>query len=314
MLARRLALSVPLLFVVSASVFVLMALIPGDITETILGPKESGRVPLSEYKHLAHELGIDRPLYAQYWGWLSQALHGDLGLSLLTQQSVEHTITQRFPVTLALTIGALLVSVILGVGLGLVSAVRGGAIGRAVDAVAMVGWVLPVYWVAAELVVLFAVKVRWLPATGYVPFAESPEQWLRSLLLPVFALALGPIGGFAKFTREAMLDALGSEYVRMARANGIGPAQIILGHAFKTASLQVVTLAGLLTVGLLTGTVFVEQVFALPGMGALIVGGAQGHDITMVQGVAVFFTLIIVVVMLMMDLAIAFLSPKVAAG
>jgi peptide/nickel transport system permease protein len=224
---------------------------------------------------------------------------------------VTEAIVNRFPVTLSLALGALLVSLFFGVTLGVVSAVRGGAFGRAVDALAMVGWVVPVFWLAAQLVVIFAVVLKWLPAIGYVPFAQSPADWFRSLVLPVVALAIGPIGGFAKFTREGMLDALSSEYVRMARANGVPGRSVILQHAFKTASIQVVTLAGLLTAGLLAGTVFVETVFALPGMGTLIVNGTRAQDITMVQGVAVFFTLIVVVIFLIVDVLYSVLSPKV---
>jgi peptide/nickel transport system permease protein len=309
--ARRLALSVPLLFIVSALVFVLMSLVPGDATETILGSRSTSGLPESAYADLARELGLDQPVYEQYWQWVSSAAGGDLGTSLITKQPVTEAIGQRFPVTLSLTVGALFIGAVLGVGLGIVSAVIGGAVGRGVDALAMVGWVVPVYWLSAELVVLFSVKLEWLPATGYVPFAESPSEWLRSLVLPVFALAVGAIGLFAKFTREAMLDALSAEYIRMARANGISPMSIVLRHALKTASLQIVTLAGLFTIGLLIGTVFVEIVFALPGMGSLIVTGAHQRDVPLVQGVAVFFTLIVVVVNLLVDLTYSLLSPKV---
>jgi peptide/nickel transport system permease protein len=310
-IVRRLALSLPMLFVVSALVFVLMSLIPGDVTESILGRKGVTGVPLSAYKHLAEQLGIDRPLPEQYWRWATAALHGDLGSSLVTKQPVTVAITQRFPVTVSLTVGALIVSLVFGVGLGIASAVRGGTLGRAVDALAMGGWVVPVYWIAAELVVVFAVKLGWFPATGYVPFAQSPTEWLRSLVLPVIALSVGAIGAFAKFTREAMMDALASEYVRMARANGISPASIVFRHALKTASLQVLTLAGLFTISLLIGTVFVEIVFALPGMGSLMVQAVLQRDVPLVNGIAVFFCLIVIAVNLVVDLMYSVLSPKV---
>lgn len=299
------------MILVSALVFVLESLVPGDVTWTILGdPLQSG-LPHKAYTDLAHELGIDRPLWEQYWDWLAHAVRGDLGVSVISKQAITQAITQRFPVTLSLAVGALLLSLVLGVSLGVVSAIRGGALGRAVDVVAMVGWVLPGFWLAAELVVIFSVKLSWLPAIGYVPFAQSPGDWLRSLVLPVVALAIAPVGAFAKFTREAMLDALSSEYIRMARANGIASWSIVLRHAFKTAALQVLTLSGLLTVGLLGGSVFIETVFALPGMGLLLVGATQGLDVQTVQGVAVFFTLIVVAVNLIVDLAYSLVSPKV---
>jgi peptide/nickel transport system permease protein len=308
---RRVVLSVPLLFIVSGLVFLLMSIVPGDVTELILGSRTTSGLEEWQYEQLRTELHLDRPLHEQYWFWLRDALQGDLGESLRNHQPISEAIAQRFPVTLALTVGSLFVSLFFGVGLGMVSAVRGGALGRAVDALAMIGWVMPVFWIAAELIVVFAVKLHWFPASGYVPFAQSPGEWFRSLVLPVIALSIGAVGGFAKFTREAMLDALATEYVRMARANGIRRMSIILRHAFKPASLQVVTLAGLLTVGLLIGTVFAERVFALPGMGSLIVEGTDGHDLTMVQGVAVFFTVIVVAVNLTVDLAYSLLSPRV---
>jgi peptide/nickel transport system permease protein len=312
-IARRLAVSAPLLFVVSALVFILTSVIPGDATEVVLGPKATSSYPLSAYVRVKHELGLDRSLPEQYWTWLTHAFHGNLGDSLVTSQSITAAISQAFPVTLSLVAGAIALSVPIGVGLGVLSAVRGGAIGRTVDVVAMVGWVMPVYWLAAEFVVIFAVILGWLPALGYVPLSQSPTEWLRSLILPISALALGPIGGFAKFTREAMLDALGSEYVRLARANGISTVSIIFRHALKTASLQVVTFAGLLIVGLVIGSVFVEKVFALQGIGSLMVNGANQHDLPMVQGVAVFYTLIVFGVNLAIDLAYALLNPKVRA-
>lgn len=311
---RRLLLSVPLLFVVSAFTFVLMNLIPGNVTYAILGSPNVSHLPLSRYQDLAHQLGLDKPLWTQYWAWLSAALKGNLGQSLTSGQAVTQEIAQRLPVTISLVVSSVVLSTAVGVLLGVISAVRRGAAGSAVDTIAMIGWIMPAFWIAAELVAIFAVKVSWFPAIGYVALTNSPAQWLRSLVLPVIALSLASIGFVAQYTREGMLDALSSEFVRTARATGISPLSIILRHALKTASLQVVTLAGLLTVGLLVGTVFVEQVFTLPGLGALFVNAINGKDIPVVEGVAVFFTLIIVGVNLATDLAYSLLSPKVRTG
>jgi peptide/nickel transport system permease protein len=304
-------LSVPLLFVVSALVFLLQALVPGNITWTILGNPARSHVPPEQYQTLAHQLGVDRPLWAQYWNWLWPALHGDLGYSPIAHEAVTQAITQRFPVTLSLVLGSLLVSVVIGVLLGILSALRRGAVATGIASVSMIGWVLPSFWIAAELVAIFAVSLHWLPAVGYVSISDSPTQWLRSLVLPVAALSLAAIAYFAQYTREAMLDALGSEYVRMARAIGISPTSVVFRHALKTASLPIVTLANLMIVGLLAGTVFVEQVFALPGLGSLVVNATTTHDITVTEGVAVFFTLIIVAVNLVTDLVYGGLSPRV---
>jgi peptide/nickel transport system permease protein len=311
---RRLLASIPLLFVVSVLVFVLTSIIPGNAAEAILGPKHNSPYPPSAYTNLTRALGLDYPLWEQYWHWLKNALSGDLGQSVINNVPVSQLISQRLPVTISLVVGSLLVSLVIGVSLGFVSAVRGGVLGRIVDVFAMAGWVLPVYWIAAELIVVFAVDLKWLPAEGYVSISQSPSEWLKSIALPVVALAIGPIGAFAKFTREGMLDALSSEYVRMARANGVSPVSIVVRHAFRSASLQVVTLASLLMIGLLIGTVFVEKVFALPGLGTLITTGVTNHDLPVVQAVAVFFTLIIVVINLVTDLTYGLLSPKVRVG
>lgn len=304
---RRLLLSIPLLVVVSATVFVLTSFVPGDASSQILGPNAT----LDQYAQLRRALGFDQPVYVQYWHWASAAIHGDLGQSIITKESVVGAISQRLWVTLSLVGGTLLVSVIVGVGLGIASAVRGGWLGRTIDALAVLGLAIPVFWLGAELIVIFAVKLDWFPATGYVSFADSPTDWLRSLVLPVVALSALGVAQLAKFTREAMLDALGSEYVRMARANGISPSSIVFRHALKSASVQIVTLMGIVTISLLIGSVFVETVFALPGLGSLIVNAVNGHDLPMVQGVAVMFTLIVIAVNLLVDIAYTLLNPKV---
>jgi len=299
--------AVPLLFIVSALSFVLVSLTPGDAARAILGLN----APAGAYERLRHALGLDRPLWEQYWEWLRNALHGDLGNSLVTSEPVTHAIDARLPVTLSLIIGALVVTLVLGVGIGVFSAVRGGVAGRVVDAFALIGFALPSFWVGATLIAIFAVDLGWLPATGYVPLTESPADWLRSLILPVVALALVSVAFVAKQTREAMLDALSSEYVRMARASGVSSTSLIFRHALKNAGARVLTVLGLLFVGLLGGTVFVESVFALPGLGGLAVTASLQHDLPVIQGIVVYFTLIVVVVNLLIDLAYTWVNPKV---
>jgi peptide/nickel transport system permease protein len=305
---RRLLMAVPLLFAVSALSFLLVSLTSGDATDQILGTTGTA----AQHAALRHALGLDLPLYDQYWQWLRHALTGDFGASLTGGQSVSQQISPRVPVTLSLIVGALLVSIVAGVSLGVLSAVRGGWIGRAVDALALVGFAFPAFWVGAELIVLFAVRFTWFPATGYVAFSQSPAQWLRSLVLPVISLSLYGIAATARQTREAMLDVLGSEYIRMARANGIPAGSVVFKHALRNASMRVVTVLGIQAVGLLGGTVLAENVFALPGLGSLVVTASTEHDLPVVQGVAVYFTVIVVLINLVIDLAYTWLNPRIA--
>jgi peptide/nickel transport system permease protein len=306
-IVRRAAMAVPLLFMVSALSFFLVSLTPGNAADQILGTTATPQ----EYAALRRALGLDLPLYDQYWQWLRHAVTGDLGTSIFTGQPVTQAVGQRLPVTLSLLFGSLLVTVVVGVGLGVFSALRGGVAGRTVDGLALIGFALPAFWVGAELIVLFAVKLTWFPATGYVSISQSPAGWLRSLVLPVIALSLYGVAATAKQTREAMLDVMGSEYIRMARANGVSARSIVFRHGLKNASIRVVTVLGVVAVGLLGGTVLVENVFALPGLGSLVVTAATEHDLPVVQGVAVYFTLMVVVINLLIDLAYTWLNPRV---
>jgi peptide/nickel transport system permease protein len=299
--------AVPLLFIVSALTFVLVSLTPGNAAQEILGTSATP----AEYAAFNRALGLNLPLYTQYWNWLRHALTGNLGQSIFTGQPVTQAIGQRIPVTLSLLIGALLVSVVIGVGLGVFSALRGGAVGRAVDVLALIGFSLPAFWVGAELIVIFAVWLNWFPATGYVPISDSPVGWLRSLILPVVALSLYGIASLAKQTREAMLDVLASEYIRMARANGLSSRAIVFRHALRNASIRVITVIGLVAVGLLGGTVLAENVFALPGLGSLMVNAGSQHDLPVVAGLVVCFTVVVVAINLLVDLAYLWLNPRV---
>jgi peptide/nickel transport system permease protein len=308
--ARRLALSIPLLFLVSIITFLLLSITPGDAANQILGLNGTPQ----QYAALRRVLGLNLPLYSQYWQWLRHALDGNLGSSVLSGVPVTQSIIQRLSVSISLIVGSLLVTSILGFGIGTFSAVRGGALGRFVDALGLFGFVLPSFWIAAELIVVFAVKLHWFPATGYVPPSQSIFQWLRSLVLPVAALSLYGIAALAKLSRDAMLEALSSEHIRVARANGWSERSIVFKHALRHAGIRVVTVLGLIAVGLVSGTVFVENVFSLPGLGSLIVSSAEQHDIPVVQGVTVFVTLIVVVINLLVDLIYAWLDPRVSAG
>jgi len=307
---RRLLLALPLLVVSSALTFVLVSVSPGDPVLGILG---SDATP-EAIEQLRAELGLDLPLHEQYGRWVGAALSGDLGTSIYTSESVASAIAQRAPVTLSLTAGALLVSVVVGIALGLASAVTRGPLARIIDIIALTGWALPAFWVGAMFILLFAVTLGWLPATGYVSPAESPSGWARSLVLPVAALSLGGVAAVTKQTRESLLEILSSEYIRMAWANGVRPWSIYLRHALKNASIRVATILGILAVSLIGGAVLVESVFALPGLGSLAVRSSLQHDLPMVQGIVVLVTVLVIAINLLIDVAYVVLNPRVRLG
>ena len=304
---RRLAFGLVLIFAVTALSFLLVSLIPGDPARAILGVNATQ----AQVDALRRQLGLDLPLYQQYWDWLQGAVHGDFGQSISSAQPVTAVLAPRVGVTLSLLLGTLLVSTVVGVALGVVGAVRGGALGRGVDALSLLGFAIPAFWLGALLASVFAVQLRWLPAVGYVPPGVSLGGWLRSMVLPVAALSAGAIAVVAKQTREAMLDVLGSEYVRMARASGLPARSIVLRHALKNASVRVLTVLGLVAVGVLGGSVVIENVFALPGLGGELVNATTQGDLPVVLAIVTYFAVAVVVINLAVDLAYMWANPKV---
>lgn len=306
---RRLLLGVPLMFVISLIVFVLSSLAPGSVAESILG---SSATPES-VAALNKQLGADRPVLVQYASWLQQAVAGDLGTSISSGRPVSEVLAARMPVTLSLSIGALALIVLLGTAVGVIAALRGGFVGRSVEIAAILVRGLPSFWIAMVAVLIFGVQLMWVPVSGYVPFGESPGGWARSLALPVIVLGLGEAALVAIVTRAEMLSAMRSDYVRSLRANGYGWKRLIFKHIAKNASGPVLTMISLVFVGLLGGTILMEQIFAMPGLGTQMVASTDTHDLPVIQGLAVFYTLMVVVVFLLTDLAQAVLNPKVVA-
>jgi peptide/nickel transport system permease protein len=307
LIGRRLALSLPLLVIVPTVTFLLSALIPGDVARTILGADAAQ----AQYEQLRQSLGLNEPLISRYLAWLGNALHGDLGKSLFWQQPVASLLDSRLQVTLSLVIGSTAVAAAVGVVLGVVAALRGGAPGKIVDAIALVGLAIPNFFLGLLLITWFAVTLRLFPATGYVPVSQSPAGWLSSIVLPVITLAVPGIAVIAKQTRDAMREALDRPFIRTLRAAGVPGRSIIGKHALRNAAIPVVTVTGLIFIGSLSGTVLVETVFALPGLGGLVVQATSQHDLPLIQGVVVYFTVAVICVNLLVDLTYSWLDPRV---
>jgi peptide/nickel transport system permease protein len=307
LIVSRLLLSVVLIVISSIAIFFLMSLVPGDPARTILGANATP----DAVARLRDQLGLNKPLLLQYGSWLLGVLHGDFGQSVLSGDPVVTLILVRVPVTLSLILLSTLVIAVLGTSLGLLSAVRGGVLGRFLDAISLVGLALPSYWVAILLVAVFAVAIRIFPATGYTSLVDDPGGWLLSLILPVAALSLGGVTIVAKQMRDSAMDVLARDYIRVLRATGVRERSIVLKHVLRNSALPSLTVLGITVVGALTGAVFVENVFVLPGLGSLVTQATSSHDLPVVLGVGVFFTLFVIIVNLLIDILYGVLNPKV---
>lgn len=306
-LVRWLIGTVPVLLIVSVLTFVLSSLVPGNAARNILGMNATQQ----QVDALTAELGLNEPLPVRYWNWLVDAVHGDLGTSIVNGQAVSSAITDRLGPTISLIVGALLLAMVLGISLGIISALRGGWVGKVVDVIAVVGLAIPGFWFGLVLVALFAVNWQMFPATGYTAPTDSVAEWLRSLVLPVITLGVPAAAPVAKQTRDGMLTALGKDYVRVLRARGISERSIVVRHALRNAAAPVITVLGIIAVVLLGGTVLVETVFLIPGLGGLSVTATATHDIPMIQGLAVVFAIIVMIVNLGIEIVYALINPKV---
>lgn len=307
LIIRRLLTSIPLIVVVTAVTFVLESLVPGNTARAIVGASGSP----AAYNRLRAQLGLNQPLWYQYWHYLDSVVHGRLGTSVFTGEPVSTLLNQRLSVTLSLVLLSTALCAVVGVLLGVTSAVRGGVVGRVVEVLSLVGLALPGFWVAIILVAVFAVTLRIFPATGYVFPSASVSRWLWALTLPVIALALAGVAGVAKQTRDSMKDTLAREYIRTLRASGIGQRSIIWKHALRNGAIPVVTVLGLVFVSALSGTVFVEAVFVLPGLGSMAVTATSQHDLPVIEGIALYFTVVVIIVNLLLDVVYGLLNPKV---
>jgi peptide/nickel transport system permease protein len=254
---------------------------------------------------------LNQPVAVQYWLYLRDLVRGDLGTSLFTGESVLGLIGQRLPVTLALVVGGTVLASLVGVVLGVFSATRGRISRRLFDIVSLLGSAVPNFWIALLLVAVFAVKFAIFPATGYTPFAQSPGQWANSLILPVISLSIAGVAFISKVTRDAMLSTLALDHVRTLRASGIGPVSIVWKHALRGCGLPVVTTIGLMMITFIPGTILIENIFTLPGLGTTVVDATNQHDLPVVQGLTITFTVMVIVVNLLVDILYSLLNPKV---
>lgn len=307
-IVRRLVLSIPILLLVTMMVFGLIHLIPGDPATAILGQEATPEVKAA----LRHDLGLDQPLAVQYLTWLSNVLRGDLGRSLVDHTPVIDQIKLRLPITLELTIGTFVIALLIALPAGIISATRRGSIADySGTLLALGGLSVPSFWLSIMFILLFAVKLRWLPASGYVPFSENPRANLMAMIMPMAATGIRESAALTRMLRSSLLEVLGADYVRTARGKGLGEWLVVMRHALSNALVAVITSAGLLLAGLFGGLVITETIFAIPGFGRLIVEAIYQRDFVTVQGAILVSALLVVLINLLVDMLYAVIDPRI---
>ena len=308
----RLLTAVPILLGVSILMFILLNLIPGSAAVQLLGPEATPQ----QIAQLEEEMGLNRPPVVRYVDWLSHAVRGDLGRSLVSRQPIADVLPARLAVTGELVGLAFVISLVVAIPLALLAARRPN---RLLDRVSMVvstaGLSVANYVLALLLVLLFAVKLSWFPAIGYVPLSESVSGNLHAMALPAFAMAFPLLCFYTRFLRSDLVDQMqGQDYVMTARAKGLGPWQVLLRHAFRNSSFGLITIVGLNISGLIGATVIIESIFSLPGIGQYLLQGILTRDYIVVQAIVLVFAIITVLANLMADVLYAVLDPRIRYG
>ena len=305
---RRTLATIPVMAVVALFVFSLLYIAPGDPAAVIAGDQATP----ADVARIRASLGLDRPFLIRFgeWGW--QILHGDLGTSIFTNLPVAAMIAQRVEPTLSLMTITLAFAVMVAVPAGVVAAWRADTIiDRAIMAFAVLGFSVPVFVIGYVLAYVFALELDWLPVQGYAPLADGVEPWIEHLVLPALALGCVYIALIARTTRAAMLEVLQQDYIRTARAKGVGQGALLFVHALKNAAVPIVTVIGIGIALLIGGAVVTETVFAIPGIGRLTVDAILRRDYPVIQGVVLLFSFLYVVVNLLVDLTYTLLDPRI---
>jgi peptide/nickel transport system permease protein len=306
--ARRLLVAIPSLLIASLIVFTLPRLIPGDVVALMLEEKAYAR----DLQELRAKLGLDRPLHVQYVEWLGRAARGDLGESLWTRRPVAEELARRLPVTVALGLLAILFALLLGLPIGVLSATRQDTLrDYAARSLAVIGLSVPGFWLATLVVILPALWWGWRPVSTFVEFREGPLAHVRQLLLPALILGIAAAAALMRLTRGMLLEVLRQDYVRSAWAKGLRERVVVLKHGLRNAVIPVVTVLGIQLAQVLGGTVIIESIFGLPGMGRFLFEAITQRDYPVIQGINLVIVSVIVLVNLLVDALYAFLDPRI---
>lgn len=305
---RRVLQAIPVMILVSTAVFLLLRLAPGDPTELLLGPDATAE----RADELRRDLGLDQPLPVQWGVWFGHVLKGDLGYSIFLNRPVTQAIWERAEPTIMLTLIALSLAIVLGISLGVLSAVRHGSwvdVGAMI--VSLAGISMPTFWIGLNLILLFAVTLNWLPVAGYQPLSAGLWENLRYLILPGITLGFFDAALLARMTRSMMLDVLREDYVRTARAKGLRERYVVLRHALRNALIPLLTVVGLTLASLIGGALITETVFNIPGVGRLMIQAVTRRDYPLVQGIVLLIAGSYVLINLTVDILYGVLDPRV---
>jgi peptide/nickel transport system permease protein len=307
-IVSRLLSALPILLIVSLITFAMIHLIPGDPAAAIAGLSATPE----QIANIRHDLGLDEPLMTQLVRWYANLLHGDLGRSLLLGQPVVEATMFRLPVTVALSLYALVITLAIGLVTGVLAALRQNTwVDQAAMMFAMIGISLPNFYLGLLMIILFGVDLGWLPTGGYIALSDNPLGWLTTSTMPAVSLALLLAGLLARITRSTMLEVLRQDYIRTARAKGLPGRLVVVKHALSNAMIPIVTVVGIIVSLLISGAVVTETLFSIPGIGQLLTQAVLNRDYPMVQGGLLIVTALLVLVNIGVDVIYAFLDPRV---
>jgi peptide/nickel transport system permease protein len=311
-IVRRFGQSIIVILIVTIFVFFGMRLLPGDPIYMMFNPNQIQNMTQEELDQIRHNAGLDRSMAVQYFDWLGGVFRGQLGESILTKRPVTEDLATRIPISAYIGFIAFLVSSFLGIPAGIISAIRRGTwLDTVVTTLANLGITVPIFWLGIMLMYLFAVKLNWLPTSGFTSPFENFWLSTKQLIMPVFCMAIFSIAGNARQSRSAMLEVLRQDYIRTAWSKGLTERVVIVGHALKNSLIPIVTLAGMGISGIIGGMVLIEQVFNIPGMGRLAVDSMFKHDYTYVQGITLVMTAVVILSNLLVDLTYGWLDPRI---
>jgi peptide/nickel transport system permease protein len=312
---RRIFQAAFILIMVTLIVFLAMRLLPGDPILMILSSSELITYPEERIQAMRHEFGLDKPIIVQYFDWMAGILHGDFGKSISQNFSPLKLIINALPITLNLSLLAFIISLVIGIPAGVICAIRRGTlIDTVVTILANIGITIPIFWLGTMLIYLFSLQFNWLPVQGYTsPFTDLVKN-IRQIIMPVFCLAIFPISSISRQTRSSMLEVMRQDYVRTAWSKGLKERSVVVKHALKNGLIPVVTLSGMGLSMIVGGSVFIETVFNIPGMGRVLVNAVFSHDYPVVQGFILFIAIFVLFVNLAVDISYGWLDPRIRYG